>query len=136
MAAWVGAEQYAIKLVEDFPEGWQPWFINANDSSVEGIISTPGSGKQIWGAQSVPPPPSLPPRPSLFQRDDADRSGGGGCRFHPESFGGPLDTIEMFEDFLVACRADKAKKLGGGSGVGGAEAMLAKEDVSGVAARA
>lgn len=36
------------------------------DSSVEGIISTPESGKQVWG-----------------------------CQFHPESAGGPLDTIEV-----------------------------------------
>ncbi|KAL7418582.1 Multifunctional pyrimidine synthesis protein CAD [Cryptotrichosporon argae] len=80
--------QYALRLTEDFPEGWAPFFINCNDSSVEGIISTPESGKRIWGTQ-----------------------------FHPESAGGPLDTIEMFTDFVNECAA-------GGSG---SSAMIADE---------
>lgn len=46
--------QYALQLSEDFPEGWAPFFLNCNDSSVEGIISTPESGKQIWGVQFHP----------------------------------------------------------------------------------
>lgn len=75
--------QYALKLTENFPEGWAPFFINCNDSSVEGIISTPESGKKIWGVQ-----------------------------FHPESAGGPLDTIEMFTDFVDECRASKTNKGG------------------------
>jgi carbamoyl-phosphate synthase small subunit len=70
--------QYALKLQDPFPAGWEPFFINCNDSSVEGIKSTAESGMKVWGVQ-----------------------------FHPESAGGPLDTIEMFTDFVTECRALK-----------------------------
>lgn len=70
--------QYALKLEDPFPQGWEPFFINCNDSSVEGIKSTAESGKKVWGVQ-----------------------------FHPESAGGPLDTIEMFTDFVLECKAHK-----------------------------
>ncbi|KAF8070582.1 carbamoyl-phosphate synthase [Lyophyllum atratum] len=70
--------QYALKLEDPFPAGWEPFFINCNDSSVEGIKSTAESGKKVWGVQ-----------------------------FHPESAGGPLDTIEMFTDFVLECKAHK-----------------------------
>jgi len=72
--------QYALTLQDPFPAGWEPFFINCNDSSVEGIKSTADSGRKVWGVQ-----------------------------FHPESAGGPLDTIEMFTDFVAECRAHKVE---------------------------
>jgi len=72
--------QYALKLQDPFPQGWEPFFINCNDSSIEGIKSTADSGKKVWGVQ-----------------------------FHPESAGGPLDTIEMFTDFVSECKAHQAR---------------------------
>ena len=89
--------QYALKLQDPFPAGWEPFFINCNDSSVEGIKSTVESGKKVWGVQ-----------------------------FHPESAGGPLDTIEMFTDFLTECRAHKLQlNVGGVHDVMGSAQQLA-----------
>ncbi|KWU44472.1 carbamoyl-phosphate synthase [Rhodotorula sp. JG-1b] len=84
--------QYALELCDPSPEGYQPMFINANDASVEGVMSTPESGKRVWGVQ-----------------------------FHPESAGGPLDTIFMFSDFLAACRS-----TAGGAGVSAPTGGMAK----------
>ncbi|KAF7782647.1 hypothetical protein Agabi119p4_2023 [Agaricus bisporus var. burnettii] len=86
--------QYALKLQDTFPAGWEPFFINCNDSSVEGIKSTAESGKNVIGVQ-----------------------------FHPESSGGPLDTIEMFTDFVNDCKATRlAQGLGPRAHVNGVEA--------------
>ena len=71
--------QYALKLQDPFPQGWEPFFINCNDSSVEGIKSTPESGKKVWGVQ-----------------------------FHPESAGGPLDTVGVC--FTVFSHAESGTK--------------------------
>jgi carbamoyl-phosphate synthase small subunit len=67
--------QYALELTESFPEGWAPFFINCNDSSVEGIITTPESGRNVIGVQ-----------------------------FHPEAAGGPMDTHVFFSDFVNDCK--------------------------------
>lgn len=35
-------DQYALELVDPFPKGWEPFFLNANDASVEGVkVSEP-----------------------------------------------------------------------------------------------
>lgn len=46
-----------------------------------------------------------PHRPSLFPSS--------GVQFHPESSGGPLDTIAMFDSFLDECKASKIILSGG-----------------------
>jgi carbamoyl-phosphate synthase small subunit len=70
---------YAIEHDQDakteaegkWPDEWLPWFVNANDGTIEGIISAPNSGKYVRSAQ-----------------------------FHPESRGGPEDTFGMFKDYI------------------------------------
>ncbi|WFD44814.1 carbamoyl-phosphate synthase (glutamine-hydrolyzing) [Malassezia psittaci] len=71
---------YALAYSEEgedaWPEGWQPWFINANDWSIEGIVRTEalqGNSQKapVWGVQ-----------------------------FHPEHAGGPEDTNPLFDDYV------------------------------------
>lgn len=56
-----------------WPQDWQPWFVNANDWSIEGIVRTGGLDKHapVWGVQ-----------------------------FHPEHAGGPEDTNPLFDDYV------------------------------------
>lgn len=45
-----------------------------------------------------------------------------GVQFHPESAGGPLDTMAMFDSFLDECQASKMILSGGSlSGLSGSE---------------
>lgn len=76
---------YALAYEESgpdaWPEGWQPWFVNANDWSIEGLVRTGGLDKHapVWGVQ-----------------------------FHPEHAGGPEDTNPLFDDYVeqvVQCKA-------------------------------
>ncbi|WFD32040.1 carbamoyl-phosphate synthase (glutamine-hydrolyzing) [Malassezia sp. CBS 17886] len=71
---------YALAYAEEgpdaWPDGWQPWFINANDWSIEGIVragalESGSSQAPVWGVQ-----------------------------FHPEHAGGPEDTNPIFEDYV------------------------------------
>ncbi|PWN22548.1 small subunit of carbamoyl phosphate synthase [Microstroma glucosiphilum] len=63
---------------------WQPWFVNANDSSVEGIRANPDSGRLVWAVQ-----------------------------FHPENAGGPDDCQGMFKDYINECIKKNQETLGG-----------------------
>lgn len=56
-----------------WPEGWEPWFVNANDWSIEGLVRTGSLDglAPVWGVQ-----------------------------FHPEHAGGPEDTNPLFEDYV------------------------------------
>ncbi|WFC95497.1 carbamoyl-phosphate synthase (glutamine-hydrolyzing) [Malassezia brasiliensis] len=69
-----------------WPEGWKPWFVNANDWSIEGIVRTEAlegdTGKApVWGVQ-----------------------------FHPEHAGGPEDTNELFVDYVQQVLRYKAMR--------------------------
>lgn len=77
---------YALKspLEQSWPQGWACSFINANDGSVEGICSTPESGKLVWGVQ-----------------------------FHPENAGGPDDGQIMFQDWINEVVKVQQAKRGG-----------------------
>ncbi|KAN0064649.1 Multifunctional pyrimidine synthesis protein CAD [Thecaphora frezii] len=84
---YITSQNHGYALTPDeskWPQGWQPWFVNANDSSVEGIIRTELDEKRamVWGVQ-----------------------------FHPEHAGGPEDTNGIFEDYVE--EVVKMKKLRG-----------------------
>ncbi|PWN42527.1 small subunit of carbamoyl phosphate synthase [Ceraceosorus guamensis] len=71
-----------------WPAGWIPWFVNANDGSIEGLRASPESGKLVWAAQ-----------------------------FHPESAGGPQDSHGMFTDYVdevVKLRNAEGRSVGKG----------------------
>lgn len=76
-------EEGARTLAEGkWPEGWEPWFVNANDGSIEGIRLSPKVDRApVWAVQ-----------------------------FHPEHAGGPEDCAEMFTDYVNECiKARKTK---------------------------
>lgn len=89
---YITSQNHGYALTPDeskWPEGWQPWFVNANDSSVEGIIRT---------------------------RLDEQRAMVWGVQFHPEHAGGPEDTNGIFEDFVdevVRIRKQKGQSESG-----------------------
>ena len=66
-----------------WPQDWQPWFVNANDWSIEGIVRTGGLDKHapVWGVQ-----------------------------FHPEHAGGPEDTNPLFDDYVERVVQYKLKR--------------------------
>ena len=69
-----------------WPEGWKPWFVNANDWSIEGIVRTEAlegntNKAPVWGVQ-----------------------------FHPEHAGGPEDTNELFDDYVQQVLRYKAMR--------------------------
>ncbi len=71
------AFEESAKTVEEgkWPEGWEPWFVNANDGSIEGIRLSPKVDRTpVWAVQ-----------------------------FHPEHAGGPEDCAEMFTDYVTEC---------------------------------
>lgn len=78
-------EEGAQTLAEGkWPDGWEPWFVNANDGSIEGIRLSPKVERSpVWAVQ-----------------------------FHPEHAGGPEDCAEMFTDYVEECIKARAEKGG------------------------
>ncbi|CAO1632680.1 unnamed protein product [Sympodiomycopsis kandeliae] len=84
---YITSQNHGYALEFNPNESWgeyQPWFVNANDSSVEGIRANPETGRLVWGAQ-----------------------------FHPESSGGPEDSHGMFNDYITECIKKNKETLGG-----------------------
>ena len=71
---------YALAYAEEgpdaWPEGWEPWFVNANDWSIEGIV-----------------------RSAALAPNGAHLAPVWGVQFHPEHAGGPEDTNPLFADY-------------------------------------
>ncbi|GAC71586.1 multifunctional pyrimidine synthesis protein CAD [Moesziomyces antarcticus T-34] len=100
---YITSQNHGYALTPDeskWPEGWQPWFVNANDSSVEGIIRTELSEQRamVWGVQ-----------------------------FHPEHCGGPEDTNGIFEDFVEEVVRIKGRQGRSQAGKGLPEDMPVKQ---------
>lgn len=100
---YITSQNHGFALTPDeskWPEGWQPWFVNANDSSVEGIIRTQLSEQRamVWGVQ-----------------------------FHPEHAGGPEDTNGIFEDFVEEVVRIKGQQGRSEAGKGLPEDITVKE---------
>ncbi|PKI82302.1 Cpa1p [Malassezia vespertilionis] len=83
---------YALAYNEEgedaWPQGWAPWFINANDWSIEGIVR---SGALESGSKQAPV---------------------WGVQFHPEHAGGPEDTNPLFDDYIEQVVQYKALREG------------------------
>ena len=90
----LSSSQYTLRLQDPFPDGWEPFFINCNDSSVEGIKSTTASGRRVC---------SVPSREC--GRPAAARHDGATCAVR--ALTALTLCTQMFTDFIDACRAQK-----------------------------
>lgn len=122
-------------LSEIFNFSYLPFY---QDSSVEGIKSTVDSGKKVWGVYNklycllscACTDDDLLPPVLVNQNNPCSICcillTFPGVQFHPESAGGPLDTMAMFDSFIDECRASKMILSGGSlGGIGGSD--LVKE---------
>jgi carbamoyl-phosphate synthase small subunit len=98
-------EEGAKTLEEgQWPHGWEPWFVNANDGSIEGIrLCESLSGVLFLKPSTDSLISSIAPK--------INRTPVWAVQFHPEHAGGPEDCSEMFTDYVEECV--KAKKTRG-----------------------